>query len=148
MLSSFLKKLLFARQFYMVDGKIEVLGKRQVMLPSNVLAVLGQNGLRTDIIKSVVLSDFQQYAQMVGSSEEGMFKNIHNIFETFGLGRLEIADLDNANKRCVVRVHDSPFEKANLTPVVLSGMFSFLFKKDVNAVYKDVKFGFEEFVIE
>ena len=43
MLSSFLKKLLFARQFFMIDGKIEILGKKQVLLPASVLKELDNN---------------------------------------------------------------------------------------------------------
>jgi len=37
MMSAFLKKLLFVRQFSIEDGKIEMLGKREIMLPSNIL---------------------------------------------------------------------------------------------------------------
>ncbi len=140
MLSAFLKKLLFARQFLMIDGKIEVLGKRQIMLPSDVIADLQkmEPGKAHKIIKNSIKKDVEDYARKVGSGEEGMLRNISYIFETFGLGKLTIIDLKNKEKKCLVRIQDASLKAANggafhVLPAVLSGTFSFLFQKDVEA---------------
>jgi hypothetical protein len=134
MLSSFLKKLLFARQFFMTDGKIEVLGKRQVMLPADVIDIFTKSGKAdAGAIKEAVKKDMTEYAKKVGGSSEGMLNNITYIFETFGLGRLEIVDLDNKNKRCIVRIHNPTLKGGTVTSSMLSGTFSFLFGKEVDA---------------
>jgi len=143
MISSFLKKLLFARQFFMIDGKIEILGKKQVMMPTNVLAELQKLNTQTtySAVKSVIRKDVEDYAKKLGSGEQGMLKNINYIFETFGLGKLEIMDINNKKKKCIIRIHNSPLmdlkkkEKPvyNITPAIISGMFSFLFDKEVDA---------------
>jgi hypothetical protein len=135
MLSSFLKKLLFARQFFMIDGKIEVLGKQQVMLPTDVLIELEKDitPQTREKIRLATKQDFAEYAKKVGSSEEGMLRNIHNIFETFGLGKLQVVDVSHEHKRCAVHVHKAPASQLALLEPILSGMFSFLFDKDLNA---------------
>ena len=141
MLSSFLKKLLFARQFFMIDGKIEVLGKKQVMLPSDVMSAL--DGINTKesyfSVKSAVKNDIEDYAKKLGSGEEGILKNIDDIFGTFGLGKLELVDISFKKKTCILRLHHSPLKSMNgrisefhMTDAILSGVFSFLFKKNVD----------------
>lgn len=142
MLSSFLKKLLFARQFEMIDGKIEVLGKKQIMLPYDFILELQKVNPRVAYtsVKKVIQSDIRDYACKLGVSGESMFKNISDIFETFGLGKLEVINLDNKKKTCIVRVHNPPLVdpkrgKAHLeiTSAIIAGMFSYVFSKDVNA---------------
>ena len=147
MLSSFLKKLLFARQFEMADGKIEILGKKQVMVPSDVIydlqlinPKLTYNNIKRDIRK-----DIEDYARKLGSGEEGMLKNIDYLFETFGLGKMQVVTIDNKKKNCIIRVYNSPFlgsqvlkDNLQITPAVLSGIFSFLLEKDVDAQQTNV----------
>lgn len=141
MISSFLKKLLFARQFFIIDGKIEVLGKKQVMLPSDVICELQKINSRQayNTVKKTMTNDLKDYAKKLGSGEEGMLKNVESIFETFGLGKLQIVDLDNKNKRCAMRLHGPSLVMPNnldefgITPAILAGIFSFLFDKDVDA---------------
>ena len=142
MISPFLKRLLFARQFFMIDGKIEILGKKQVMLPSDVVSCLQNNDPKEVYtnIKSTISKDIEDYAKKLGSSGEGMLRNIEDIFGTFGLGKLEVVDLDYKSKKGVIRIHNPPLDdikKINsgfqVTPAVLAGVFSFLFSKEINA---------------
>lgn len=138
MISSFLKKLLFARQFYMIDGKIELLGKKQVMLPYDVVEELEKGNARLYApIKKAVLKNISEYAKKLGSSEDGILKNIDYLFETFGLGTLQIVELDYKKKRCIVTVRNSPLSEAStglkITEAVISGIFTFILSKDVNA---------------
>jgi len=139
MLSTFLKKLLFVRQFFIIDGKIEVLGKRQVMLPKEVLSEVESSSTKLDYkkLKKIFMENIKDYAKKIGSGEEGMYKNMVDVFETFGLGRIEVLKSDNKKKTCVLRVHDCPIldggNKSKILTAALSGMFSFLFSKDVNA---------------
>ncbi len=141
MLSPFLKKLLFARQFFIVDGKIEILGKKQVMLPSDFILELQrlEPELAYNTVKKVMMNDIKDYATKLGANGESMIKNIDDLFETFGLGKLEIINLDNKKKTCIVRVHNSPImtnkkgeSNFEITNSIIAGMFSFLFSKEVD----------------
>jgi len=142
MISPFLKKLLFARQFSIMDGNIEILGKKQVLLPGDVIYLLEKNNPKFvyTLVKNAIKNDIRDYSRKLGSSDEGMLNILHDIYETFGLGNLQIIDLDNKKRRCILRVHNSPLMEIRngknsvlLTPAILSGMFSFLFGKDVDA---------------
>ena len=69
-----------------------------------------------------------------------MLKNIGDIFETFGLGKLEILKLNYKNKTGIIRIHNSTLPQivdgkndVQITPAILSGTFSFLLDRDVDA---------------
>ena len=139
MLSPFIKRLMFARQFVMNDGKIEVLGKRQIMLPFELLADLQSinEGRAYTIIKTDMHATMASFAQKIGSNATGMFKNIEEIFECFGLGKPEIVVLDRNKKSATIRFHDAPIQPVSqaIIPGALAGMFSFLFDKKVECTY-------------
>jgi predicted hydrocarbon binding protein len=143
MLSAFLKKLLFARQLFMTDGTIEILGKKQIMLPSDIIVALQSLDEKRyyTLIKEGVKTSLGDYAHKIGSTNEGMMRITEDIFETFGMGKPEIAVLDQKKRSAVVRFHNPPvaeacadnkFKDCVLLPAALAGMFSFLFAKDVN----------------
>lgn len=142
MISPFLKKLLFARQFSMIGGKIDILGKKQIMLPADVFFELGKINEKAayKCVKQSVQNDLADYAKKLGSTDEGMLKVTEEMFETFGLGSMEILSLDNKRKKCLIRIHHPPVsggsyskEDSVLTSAVLAGIFSFLFSKDIDA---------------
>jgi len=141
MISPFLKKLLFARQFSIADGKINILGKRQILLPADVIFNLGEINPKIvyKSVKSAMRKDMTDYAKKLGSSDEGMLMVMSELFDTFGLGSMEIVNIENKKRRCIIRIHNpqmngkSGEDNSMLTPAVLSGMFSFLFNKDVDA---------------
>ncbi len=145
MLSPFIKKLMFARQFVMTDGKIEILGRRQVMLPFELLSDLQtlDEQKTYSIIRNDIHSTMEAFAKRIGSSPTGMFKNIEEIFECFGLGKPEIIVLDQNRKTATIRFHDNPVEQvsAAVVPGALAGMFSFLFGKEVQCTYKKCMHG-------
>ena len=141
MLSAFLKKLLFARQLFMTDGRIEVLGTNQVMLPSDIIVALQSLDEKKyyDVVKMGIQSNMVEYTKKLGSNSQGMFKITEDIFETYGLGKPEIVVLDQKKKCATVRFHGTPvgaacskYAECVLLPAALAGMFSFLFQKDVN----------------
>ncbi len=141
----------------MVDGKIEVLGKKQIMLPSDVFATLEQSSPNqySLVLKNAVKRDISEYAKKLGSSGEGVLKNIDDIFGTFGLGKLELVTVDFKKKTCILRLHDPwlkhTSEKSEflITPAILSGVFSFLFSKDVDVrqTNPDKAYAYEEYVV-
>jgi len=150
MLSSFLKKLLFARQFFIMDGKIEVLGERQVMLPARMLMRI--HALRpkesSEIIKQEFRAEVERYARKIGSGEEGMLKNLSDVFETIGIGKMEIVDLDNEKKRAIVRIENPLAENEQaVIAAFLAGTFSFIFRKEVNAQPPSERKKADEFIV-
>lgn len=147
MLSGFLKKLLFARQFVMNEGKIEVLGKQQIMFPTDVLVALQSidESKSYKVVKEHMKSNLEYYARKIGTSSSGMLKSLSDIFDTFGLGKVQVVKLDNAKKSAIVRIHNNPTaldcKKAKIRNCVLhgaalAGMFSFLLEKEVDAEVK------------
>lgn len=151
MLSAFLKRLLFARQFFIINGKIEVLGVKQVMFPSSLVLDFQEIDSKKvyDVTKKELKNTMSTFGKKLGASGEGLLKEITDIYETLGLGELQIVDLDNKSKKALVRVHNSPIAEAALsekskskTPVctiiagALSGMFSHLFGIDVDSQEK------------
>ena len=152
MLSPFIKKLMFARQFMIADGRIEVLGKRQVMLPFELLSDLQaiDQGKMYKIVKNDIHSTMDSFAKKIGASPMGMFKSLEEIFECFGLGKPEVIVLDQNKKAAVVRFHDTPLRNCStaVVPGALAGMFSFLFNKQVECIYNKGSAGVCEFRIE
>jgi len=151
MLSAFLKRLLFARQFFIINGKIEVLGVKQIMFPSALFLDLQEVDSKKvySLAKKQLRQTMGVFGKKLGASGEGLLKEVIDIYETFGLGELQVVDLDNKAKKALVRIHNSPIAEAALlekskskTPVcvitsgTLSGMFSYLFGVDVDAEEK------------
>ena len=130
MLSPFLKKLLFVRQFFMTDGKIEVLGEKQIMLPFSAVMNL-QNTSTFDIVNKEMNLIMKSYGKKIGSSSSGMVKSVQDIYETTGLGKMEIIKLDADKKETVLRIVNITFNDTSLVEGVLCGLFSFLFNKEL-----------------
>ena len=157
MLSPFLKKLLFVRQFIIDKGKIEILGQTQIMLPSNLMAelqLIDHDKVYT-IVKNNIQDTMKTYAKKMGSTSSGIVKSSQDIFETFGLGQFQILKLDNSKKVAILNVTNSPMcngcakEKGTpcLLEAALDGMFTFLFKSDVKVETKPCKMGSTQFII-
>jgi len=158
MLSPFLKKLLFVRQFLIDKGQIEILGENQVMLPSHLLSELQciDHDKVYSIVKKNITSSMETYAKKIGSNNAGIVKSSQDIFETFGLGQFQILKLDNPKKAAVVRITNSSIcngcekEKENpcLLEAALDGMFTFLFKTDVKVKAQSHKGNCRQFTIQ
>lgn len=129
MLSPFLKKLLFVRQFFIMDGKIEILGEKQIMLPLSAVSSL-QSTNSFDIMKKEIKSSMESYAKKMGSSAEGMTRSVQDIFETMGLGKMQIIKLNADKKETVVRININ-LSDTTLLEGVICGLFSFLFNRDI-----------------
>lgn len=148
MISAFLKKLLFVRQFSIVDGKIEMLEKREIMLPSDLFFKIQESNDKVyEVSKKAALKSTKEFAVKIGRSEDGMMENLKNIFESFGIGPIEIPDLNNEKKEAIVIVKESliateykTLEKnskknsCDLIAGILAGMFSHLFDSNIDAM--------------
>jgi predicted hydrocarbon binding protein len=117
----------------MDNGSIEVLGKREIMLPAPIMIELQKLDTRKfyDVVKQGVRDAMEEDARRIGMEGEGTLKISQEIFCTFGLGKPEIIVLDNKAKRGVVHVR-APVADKSLVAAALAGMFSVLFKKDID----------------
>ncbi len=164
MLSNFIKKLLFTRQFFMKNGTIEILRTKQILLPSSIIHDFQTDEGLYDSIKTNVKKEFHEIANNFGSKREDLIKNITDIFDIYGLGKLELVDVNEESKSANLNLFNSAIAHAhiaknsnskkpicNLTSAVLAGIFSFIFNEDVDCYEKNC-FGkgdeFCEFVIK
>lgn len=167
MLSALLQRLLFVNQFNIIDGKIEILGNRYIMLDASDFLVLqeidttkmyriakdlSKNNLSNMVehaqvykgMKDQSLRNIAELSKKIGKSDDGVIKTLQSLFELYGLGKLEIVDLNNEKKKAILRVHQSTLALAQLkkgksnhvvctlTSGILAGIFSYIFQKNVD----------------
>src|SRR3989338_4885498 len=170
MLIQLLQKLLFVRQFSIDNGKIELLGGKYIMLNASALLELQSidetkiymlakesslSGMKNLVehakvynkIKDLFLRNIAELGRKIGATDEGMIKTLQDIFNLYGLGSLEIIELDNKNKKAVIKIKDSSiaqeYVKKNgksknpvctLTAGVLAGMFSYIMNQKIECI--------------
>ena len=143
MLSQFVKKLMFARQFSMEDGKIEMLGSREVMLPVNFVASFDKSIYAQ--AKKASVGMLQKLAKKLGLKGPTLMNTAIQIYDSYGLGKMIIKTM-NGSKSALVEVKESPIvaelrmrgEKPKapacfLTAGVLAGTMSVILSKDMDA---------------
>jgi len=148
MLSAFIKKLLFASEFMMDQGRVEMLGERQVMVPAKLLTKLQDLAPEKayKLAKEVMKEETDVVTKRIGDSKAEIITAMKEFFETFGVGNMEVADLDMLKKRAIIRIHDSPIaiahalykskDSCRITAGLLAGMFTSIFDADASAVEK------------
>ena len=148
MLSAFIKKLLFASEFMFDEGRVEMLGERQVMIPSALLTRLQDIDPEKayKIGHEVMKQETDSVTKRIGNSKAEILTAMKEFFETLGLGNLEVADIDMLKKRAIIRIHDSPIALAHaickkkdgcrITAGMLSGMFTSIFDEEAIAQEK------------
>ena len=176
MLSAFLQKLLFVKQFSIDKGKIQILGEKQIMLDASALLVLQEidetkiytlgkdasmKNLREIVqhakvykkVKDVFLAEIAELGKKVGESDAGVITMLEQIFNIFGLGAMTIRNLDNASPSALIHVQDSTLAEewisyykkqadsavCTLTAGVLAGMFSYIFRQNVDCAEMSCK---------
>jgi hypothetical protein len=137
MFSSFLKKLLFAREFSIIDGKVNILGQRFVMLPSELLFRIVDSP-DTDAIQEKSLLLMKHIISKVGNNPQGLIDNLPDIFGMFGLGKLTIKSIDLKSKTCILDIDCISSEKriADVTSAIAEGLVSGCFEKKMRCAVK------------
>ncbi|MFW6449594.1 MAG: hypothetical protein ACOCZ6_00950 [Nanoarchaeota archaeon] len=91
MLSSFLRRLIFAREFFMINGKIELLGIKGVMLPKEILPVIN-NKKGYQKCKDAIIAHMHNFSGRHDAKQHNMMQIAKGIYESFGLGELKVND--------------------------------------------------------
>jgi predicted hydrocarbon binding protein len=97
-------------------------------------------------VKDQSLKEIALLSQKVGKTDDGTIKTLQKVFEIYGLGKLTITNLDNKNKTATLKIENSTMAKAHskkgnskktvctLCAGVLAGIFSYVFKKDIDCI--------------
>ena len=92
------------------------------------------------------MQNIASLSKKIGKTDEGTIKTLSSIFEIYGLGALEILDLNNKDKKAILRIKDSSIAQEQLkkskekkpvcimTAGILAGLFTYIFGKDVDCV--------------
>ena len=141
MLSPFLKKLLFARQFFNINGKLEILGERNIIMEPRIFLLLKKEGY--NLGKDSAMVFFKKYSRKLDLVQNN-YANLMNLFEIMGFGPFSI--LKATPNSVTVVIKDSIIaeqylsEKGKSSSAVcdflagfLSGTFSFITNSDANA---------------
>lgn len=175
-LSPIIKKLMFVRQFDIDKGKIELLGGRQIMIHASAVLELQeidegkvyesakQSSLKNikgavehaqvyGKMRDVFMDEIASLGKKIGETDSGVINTLQEIFNVYGLGEINIQELDNAGKKAIVIVRDSAlveeFTKktkgrskapvCSLTAGVIAGMFSYIFGKEIDCIEEKCK---------
>lgn len=169
-LSPFVQKLLFIKKFDISEGVIEILNNKYIMLDASDLLtlqevdeskmyekmkenfkakfqkILLEHAKVYQTIKEQELRNIAELSQKLNNSDEGIMNLLQKIFNTYGLGKMEMVNLDNKKTEAVIKINQSTIaqeylNKYNkkskekvcvLTSGILAGTFSFLFEKNID----------------
>lgn len=129
-LSPILKKLLFVRQFGIDNGRIDLLGGREIMLNASAILELqdidesklydlGKKSGFKNIsgavehakvykkVRDVFIDDIADLSRKIGQTDEGVIRVLQDIFNVYGLGEISIEKIDNKGREALVIVRDS-----------------------------------------
>lgn len=154
MLSTFISKLLLARQFTLTDKEFKIFDKGFYLQPLKQLAFLqkklekkfGQEGL--NCLYEVSKQSFFEMSKDLEkfSQTRNVFLNVLSVFiQHLGFGKVEIVEVKNEEYKAKVKVKDNPFAKEYiklfkiqkksidyLLAGIIAGYFSTYFQKEVS----------------
>ncbi|MEM4260245.1 MAG: 4-vinyl reductase [Candidatus Woesearchaeota archaeon] len=152
MIDSFIKKLLFIRQFWFNDGRFEILGIKRIGIPINsVIRLQSVNPEKfSEIIKEEAKKEFEFFEKKLNQNKTSLINVLPDLLNTYGLGKFIIVDLNLEKKTAIINVQDSLIATefishkikttkpvCNITGAILKGVFEYLFEKEVN--YSETK---------
>ena len=137
MISPFLQKLMFVRQFGINNGEISLLGERHVLFDAFALLEIQKidktklyEALRKtsfkniseavehakvyENVRNVFVRDIARLGKKMGKTDAGMMKTLQELFNIYGLGELQIIKLDNDKKEVLLRLRNSSIAKEYL----------------------------------
>jgi predicted hydrocarbon binding protein len=137
MLSDFLKRLMFGRQFSMDEGKIRIIGCRYVMFSVHVLTKIHKmdpDGLYL-AVKDGIIEELNKSPGIIG------IKNIHptvsivHFYDTLGIGTMNVINFDIEKKEAIVRIYEREFKELyhdnnkicnSFIAGIIAGIFSYV----------------------
>ncbi|MFP4403960.1 MAG: hypothetical protein ACLFPJ_06415 [Candidatus Woesearchaeota archaeon] len=137
MLSSFLKRLLLARQFSMQNGRINILGAEKIMLPQTLILKLEENDKYFNLVKESIIEQLSIYSKNLGTNEKGILNVCEEIFESFGVGVLNVISHEENETILIIKNPISLKLEENKTAfAIVEGLFSFIYDSCVKSKYE------------
>ena len=137
MLSPFVKKLLFARQINIDKGLLVLENKKVMVSPKVILDIQNKNVNEIySEIKRMSAEEAKVHKKKVGVSDKKLLDLMLNLFETYGLGQLQLIRYDS--NLAVFNIIDSPFvsrgksKTCYFTAGALAGTMSIVWNKNVD----------------
>ena len=140
MISDFLQRLLFVREFEIGNGRTEIIGTKETLVPLSLLMRLQESNPESFYtnMAECIKGFFDRVEKDFG---EETFTKAEDIYGVFGLGKLRIVDFNREEGKAFVEIHETPLiddypghhHTCSITTGVLSGMFSSLLKKEVHS---------------
>ena len=127
MLSLFIKKLLFSRQFSMSEGSLEILGSRYSVLPSDILDSLDDNQLKA--LKRSIQDKAASFMKKLSIRKDDFPEIVHDFFNLFGMGELHLVEFDSKSSR--VRITDKPEISCRILMIMLEAVFGYIYERQV-----------------
>ncbi|UCD03579.1 MAG: hypothetical protein JSW73_03505 [Candidatus Woesearchaeota archaeon] len=108
MLSPLLKKLIFARQFSVENGEIQLIQLRNMLIsPDLILKLQEVDATRLyKVSKKVMKRDLDFLRGKISLEGQGNIQRLEELYELFGFGNIKIVDLDRKKKRGVVNINN------------------------------------------
>ena len=134
MLSPFLKKLLFARQFFNMNGKFEILGKRNLMLDPYFIVEIQSAGKKDnyDFAKKTAINAMQHYNKALALKSEPGHHNLISLIEIFGFGDTNFLKIEKNS--AVVNIKNSVIAEEHIRQKIciipMPNMFGYNLKLD------------------
>jgi hypothetical protein len=148
-LSSFVKKLLFARQFEIDAGSVNVLGRRKVMLDPDFLDKMKDNGTMYKLSKETLKDNAVYFEKNMGIHGDRLLEFFLHIFETQGYGEIDIVNINKDKKTASFTVKNSPFGKNDkIISGYIAGMLSVLFNSDIDVKNSSSKSGLSRYEVK
>lgn len=99
-------------------------------------------------MKGVFIDEIERLGKKMGETDQGTIQTLQDIFNVYGLGEMSIQKLDNSSKEALVAIKDSTIAEqwmdknkklgksksgvCSLTAGVIAGIFSYIFKKEID----------------
>jgi len=136
-LSALVKKLLFARQFEIDNGRVNMLGMRKVIISPDVISELCSTDSKTvyKAAKSALKKDTSHLKDDMGVTGKQLLDFSIQLLEAYGVGNLQLINIELKSKRAMFIVNDSVFAKkggCGFTAGALAGVLSVMFDSDVD----------------
>jgi len=99
-------------------------------------------------MKDVFMTDAARLGTKIGETDTGVIKTLQELFNVYGLGEMLIQEIDNKQKEALIMIRKgtlaqewmkkkrtkSKMPVCTLTSGVIAGIFSYIFKKEVDCV--------------
>ncbi len=134
MLSSFLRRLLFAREFSIMEGKVELMGTEAVMFPKSALIEIN-NKAGYNIYKNSFLETLKEFSSHKNIKSNDMFNIARGLYESFGLGKIKTISENHVELEfCIENAY---FISAG----AMAGIFSYINCKNIDVDPEKLKNG-------